>query len=262
MTNDELISKFPYFSSSISKKYWHDTELDNFTEDGKKPFNPSIYIDVNYKGYPRFERVGLPLPSKLSDFHSIMMNRRSTRSFVGERIKKKDLATLLYYANGLRNKLAPDIGNRFYPSGGARYPLEIYPIILKGEALKKGIYHYHVKSHSLEFMWSYDDLEDRVFSNIKQSEFRECSCILVITAVSNRTEAKYGPRGLRLILMEVGHVCQNLYLAASGLGLGICSVGGFLDNGFNAILDVDGYIEKTQIILPVGKMKGGDNSDE
>lgn len=259
MTNDDLINKFPYFKNSLSKFFWRETELYNFKEEGKKPFNQSIYVTVNYKGYPRFKKIKLPSPFKIKNFHSIMMRRKSTRQFSGLPLSKRQISTILYYTNGLRIKGAKDIGNRFYPSGGARYPLELYPIILNCEGIPTGVYHYHIKSHSLEFLWDYDDLEERVFNNIKQQEFRGCGCVMVVTAVTNRTEAKYGARGLRLILMEVGHLCQNLYLVATGMGIGTCSVGGFLDNGFNKILDIDGYIEKTQLVLPIGIPKGGDN---
>lgn len=261
MTNDQLINKFPFFNQTMAKAFNYQTELKNFNEEGKKPFNPRVYITVNYKGYPRFKKVLLPQPSKLHDFHSIMMNRKSSREFSGAQITRKQLSTLLYYTAGLRNKRGEDVGNRFYPSAGARYPIEVYPIIWNCEGIKPGIYHYHVRDHTLEFMWTYDDLLDTVFKNIKQQNFRDGGCLFVITAVSNRTEFKYGPRGYRHILMEVGHVCQNTYLAAAGLDLGCCSIGGFLDQGFNALLDVDGYIEKTMLVVSLGKLnvKGGDN---
>lgn len=170
----------------------------------------------------------------------------------------RELSTLLHYAAGIRSTGVDVSGNRFYPSAGARYPIEVYPIILNCTGIKPGIYHYHVRDHCLEFLWTYPDLNDRVLKNIKQQEFNKSSCIFVITAVSSRTELKYGPRGYRHILMEVGHVCQNLYLTASGLNLGVCSIGGFLDSGFNALLDLDGYIEKTLLVVSAGKLKGGD----
>lgn len=134
----------------------------------------------------------------------------------------------------------------------------MYPIVFSCEGVNPGIYHYHLRNHSLEFLWTYPDLKDRVFRNVKQQEFRRSSVLFVITAITNRTEFKYGPRGFRYILMEVGHVCQNLYLGAAGLSLGSCSLGGFLDRGFDKLLDLDGYIEKTLVVIPVGKLKGGD----
>lgn len=258
MTNDEIINLFPFFKQSIAKKFHHETEQNNFDEVGKKPFNAKIYITVNYKGYPRFEKFKLPGFERLRDFNTIMENRKSVREFSGQPTTERELSTILHYTAGIRSSGVDVTGNRFYPSAGARYPIEIYPIVLNCVGIKPGIYHYHVRSHSLEFLWTYPDLNDRLLKNIKQHEFISSSCIFVITAVSNRTELKYGPRGYRHILMEVGHVCQNLYLTAAGLNLGACAIGGFLDSGFNTLLDLDGYIEKTLLVVSVGKLKGGD----
>jgi|GEM_PF-5911325 len=103
MTNDETIKKFPYFTQTIAKQFSFQTNLQNFREEGKKPFDPKIYVTVNYKGYPRFEKIKLPEPTKLSDFHRIMMKRKSSRSFSGESISIQELSTLLYYSAGLRD---------------------------------------------------------------------------------------------------------------------------------------------------------------
>jgi len=45
-----------------------------------------------------------------------------------------------------------DETKRFYPSAGARYPLEIYPIIFSSSDLEQGIYHYNSRDHSLELI--------------------------------------------------------------------------------------------------------------
>jgi len=42
--------------------------------------------------------------------------------------------------------------------------------------------------------------------------------------------AKYRERTYRYVLLEAGHVGQNLCLAATGLGLGACTVGAFDDD--------------------------------
>ena len=181
-----------------------------------------------------------------------MMNRYSKRDYTGKRISLKELSTVIYYSAGLRRRNYPDIGNRFYPSAGSRYPIELYPIVLQCENISPGIYHYHLKTHSLEFLWTYPDLENRVFNNIKQPEFKTASVMFALTAVTSRSELKYGPRGYRYVYMEAGHVSQNFYLAAAGLNLGCCSVGGFLDDGIDRLLNIDGFIEHTLLMLSFG----------
>jgi len=39
-----------------------------------------------------------------------------------------------------------------YPSAGARYPLEIYVVILNSKEIPEGIYHYNVKWNTLELL--------------------------------------------------------------------------------------------------------------
>src|SRR5438128_32520 len=44
-----------------------------------------------------------------------------------------------------------------------------------------------------------------------------------------RVEAKYGARGLRFLLVEAGHLAQNLCLLASSLALCALPLGGFFE---------------------------------
>src|SRR5438046_9130400 len=44
-----------------------------------------------------------------------------------------------------------------------------------------------------------------------------------------RVEAKYGARGLRFLLIEAGHLAQNICLLASSLGLCALPLGGFFE---------------------------------
>jgi SagB-type dehydrogenase family enzyme len=64
--------------------------------------------------------------------------------------------------------------------------------------------------------------------------------IVLIAADFGPTLAKYGPRGYRYLLLEAGHVGQNLCLAATERELGSLCVGGFSDTSVNALLGIDG----------------------
>ncbi len=60
--------------------------------------------------------------------------------------------------------------------------------------------------------------------------------VVVVTAVRDRTMWKYGQRGYRHVLLDAGHVGQNLYLVATALGLGPVGIGGFFDGELGALL--------------------------
>jgi len=57
-----------------------------------------------------------------------------------------------------------------------------------------------------------------------------------MAAVFLRTQVKYGPRGYRYILLEAGHVAQNICLRGMELGLESLCMGGFLDSALNELV--------------------------
>jgi SagB-type dehydrogenase family enzyme len=78
--------------------------------------------------------------------------------------------------------------------------------------------------------------------------------VIVWTAVMLRCMAKYRDRAMRYIPMDLGHVCQNVQLAAVGMGLGSCPVAAFYDDDFNELLEVDGEEETVIYLITVGKL--------
>ena len=56
------------------------------------------------------------------------------------------------------------------------------------------------------------------------------------------------------LLLEAGHLGQNVYLAGTSMKLGVCAVGAFLDDGLNNLLGVDGQNEAAIYLLAVGKL--------
>jgi SagB-type dehydrogenase family enzyme len=55
--------------------------------------------------------------------------------------------------------------------------------------------------------------------------------------------------------MEAGHIAQNIYLVASAMGLGACSVGAFYYRDLNQLLGLDGVKETTLYLIAVGKIR-------
>jgi SagB-type dehydrogenase family enzyme len=74
----------------------------------------------------------------------------------------------------------------------------------------------------------------------------------VISAVLDRSRVKYGDRGYRYALIESGHVGQNMALLATELGLGCCSVGGFIDDDVNKLLDIQLQSEYALYMVVIG----------
>lgn len=238
---------------SNSRKFHISTNIDDFKAFKKTPREswPLEWKKVYHKAYPRFDQQILPSPTIVKiDLEKTILERESFRNFSDKDIDLNNFSDLLYYSAGMKysNKNSE---KRNYPSGGARYPLEVYPIVFNVKKIKKGIYHYHVKTHSLECILK-NVSKEKVLNQFDQSWIKKSALLFIITAIFDRTEIKYKDRGYRHILAEYGHMAQNLYLMGTGLGLGVCSIGGFNDNGINELLDIDGLDESVIGVVAVG----------
>jgi SagB-type dehydrogenase family enzyme len=76
--------------------------------------------------------------------------------------------------------------------------------------------------------------------------------MLFITAQFERSLFKYRDRGYRFILLEAGHVAQNMNLAATALGLGSVDIGGYFDRQADELLGLDGLTHSTIYMVGIG----------
>lgn len=75
---------------------------------------------------------------------------------------------------------------------------------------------------------------------------------LFITATFKRNQLKYGERGYRGILLDAGHVSQNILLSSVALGCGACVVVACLDDPINDFLQIDGVEESVLMAVSIG----------
>lgn len=74
------------------------------------------------------------------------------------------------------------------------YPLEVYVAISNVEDLTPGLYKYKTQNHSIEQKDKGDKRIDIANAALGQDAIENSSAIIIITAVSERTEVKYGRR--------------------------------------------------------------------
>jgi SagB-type dehydrogenase family enzyme len=90
-----------------------------------------------------------------------------------------------------------------------------------------------------------------------QDYARQTGLVVLITAVLERTKRKYGERGYRYVLLDVGHLAENIYLACTALGLAVMTTGAFFDDEVADLLAIDGCEEAVMYVAFVGKSSGG-----
>ena len=197
----------------------------------------------------------IPLPGKDLDvtlpLGFALAGRRSRREFAPVVLPLELLGRLLYASAAVTGTVTYEgfsSGGRTYPSGGALYPLEIYPVLQQVEGLADGIYHYDPWHHELEEVRPGNFHAQFAAMTIGQGMLAQANAVFFITALFERSMWKYGQRGYRYTWIEAGHLGQNLYLVAGALGLAPVSVGGFYDGEANALL---GVAENEQAIYAV-----------
>jgi len=206
-----------------------------------------------YKEYSDSEKVKLPSPESKdrTSLDDCLKRRKSVRSYSEEPVSQEQLSYLLWAAAGIQRR-EREHEYRTAPSAGALYPVETYLIVNNVEKLERGLYHYDVRMHALEVLKLEDLAEEIVSAALGQEMCSDAAVVFVWTAVFNRSKWKYKQRAYRYVYVDVGHMGQNLALAAAGMGLGSCQVGAFFDDEVNGIIDVDGIEESSVYMSVVG----------
>lgn len=214
---------------------------------------PKEWTTTYYKTYPRLPKVDLNDVSLSFDLFSAIRQRKSQREFAGNPISKRELSLLLKYSCGITGPMDQEqMRRRAQPSGGARFPIEVYPFIFRGKDIEAGLYHYNIRDHRLDAL-----LIDTFDAEAIQRYFvypwvSDAACAFVLTAMFDRTKMKYGERGYRYVMLEAGHIGQNVYLISEALGIKCCAMGGTIDHSVEELLDIDGFTESVVYGLIVG----------
>jgi SagB-type dehydrogenase family enzyme len=199
--------------------------------------------------------ISLPKPSfdgKVS-VEKAIKERRTIRDFKERILSLAHLSQLLWATQGITD---PTIGGRAAPSGGALYPLDIYVLIGENgvEKMEAGVYHYLPREHSVSMISKGDRRREIASASLGQMWMAKAPVTYIITSEYKRITGKYGERGVRYALIEVGHVGQNLFLQAEALGLGAGIVGAFNDLEVSKVADLPPKHEPL-LMMPVGYKK-------
>ena len=80
----------------------------------------------------------------------------------------------------------------------------------------------------------------------------QASGIVCMTAITGRVTDKYGWLGIRLCLIDVGQIAQNMSLIAEALGLGYRPIAGFSNEKIDNLINIDGQTEMTLLTYLLG----------
>ncbi len=180
--------------------------------------------------------------------------RRSIRDFSDESVTFGELSQLIWATQGITLK-ARGFDFRASPSAGALYPIETYLVANRVEEIPSGLYHYDVRETRFILLREGHFGPELSQAGLGQGILEEAACVFVWTAIVGRSKWKYRERAYRYIYMDVGHIGQTLYLAATALDLGCCTVGAFFDEEVDRVIGVDGKNEISVYLGAVGHVR-------
>ena len=248
----------------VSRWEYTDPDLEEYETDQelKRPQPPLAKAPMTDRS--------IELPKDLSslrsdrDFLDIVNARESHRVYTGETMTLTELSYLLWCTQGvkeIRGKAYATL--RTVPCGGARHEFECYFAARNVEGLEPGLYHYLPMTHRIERLGCPEDLDGFIRASLcGQAWGATANVVFYYSAVFYRAEWRYGIHTHRVLLIDAGHITENMYLAATAIGMGGCAVGAVDGALTDAALGLDGEEEASFYAMPVGKVSAKDRPKE
>jgi SagB-type dehydrogenase family enzyme len=206
-----------------------------------------------------YQLIDLPEPERgiirQPDFYSLLLERQSWRQYSPAQLSLAELSYLLFCTQGLLQQVGEGYASRRpVPSAGARHPYETYLAVNRVQDLEPGTFRYLPFSHQLLLLETAGNLPELLTTaNLGQNFVGEAAVVFAWACIPYRAEWRYMGHAHKSMLLDAGHICQNLYLAAESLGLGVCAVGAYDQAAMDAIFELDGEDEYIVYLAPVGK---------
>jgi SagB-type dehydrogenase family enzyme len=184
-----------------------------------------------------------------------ILHRQSVRSYNDKSMSLAELSALLWATQGVRHILGPETALRTVPSAGARHAFETYIAVSRIEGLAVGLYRYLPFDAQLIELYADAQIGRKAADACLGQQFVAAAAATFFwTVVPARMEWRYDLAAHKVIAIDVGHVCQNLYLASTAISAGTCAIAAYDQDKCDQLLDVDGDEEFTIYIAPVGKI--------
>jgi SagB-type dehydrogenase family enzyme len=216
------------------------------------PFWRKAFAKEERKSFKGKLRMNLPspMPDGNMSVAEAIKQRRTIRSFMNRALSLQQFSKILWAAQGITERGG---FKRAAPSGGALYPADVYAVVgNKGVAdLTPGVYRYDCSDHSTEKIVDGDRRTEVADASVKQMWMATAPVLFVVTVQYSRITTKYGDRGIRYALIEVGHIGQNIFLQCQASGLAAGIVGAFHDNKVARVINAPRNHEPL-VIMPVG----------
>jgi len=243
-----------HLSTKDSRVMSEDKELEYLADliDNNEP------VDLYTKNDPTKPIVALKRPKLAGTPLALLAKRRTRRSFDGKPITVEQLGDCLYAGLGITGftlDAVPGYGKlpmKLSPSGGARNPYEAYVMANRVTGLAPGFYHYSAFEHSLGQVTTAPlPVPSEILGG--QEWYDRAPAIVFLAASYKRSQWKYKhPMVYRAVLIEAGHIAQNIMLAATDRGLSCSPTGLCADRTVEDLLGLDHVMQGIPYVIGIG----------
>ena len=178
----------------------------------------------SYPGYPRWPLLRVR-PRAWPSLDRVLLSRRSANRLTSIMPSRRDLSRILRFAHGVNAERARGPT----PSAGGLQALELYLVAFESSWLPSGLYHYDRAGHHLS----------QVAATASRADWLGCvpslrtvdggAVLFVLVGDAGLVAAKYSEQAHRFLVLEAGHLAQNLCLLATSAGLCAVPLGGFFE---------------------------------
>ena len=202
--------------------------------------------------------IKLPAPASFTvgamSLREAIAQRQTRRKFADAPLSLEELAFMCWATQGVRQVAPSGLALlRTVPSGGARHPYETYLFVHRVDGVARGLYRYLSISHQLCQLAAGDQREAAISACGGQRMAGECAVVFSWVAVPYRAAWRYPLVWPKLVAIDAGHICENLYLAAEACGCGCCAIGAYSQGVMDSTLGVDGVQQYCTYAAVVGK---------
>jgi len=235
------LSKIKIMEHREMMKSYKTTDGDEISDDKKEMEQPSMDKSmVNQKMISLTKDFENTVINR--DILAIMNNRTSKRQYTEDKLSLNELAYLLWMTQGVKTVIGKKnhATLRTVPSAGARHGLETYLFVNRIEGLDEGLYHYQPIEHKLEYLGFVENMPDQLTAAFSGQTFIATGAVTFVwTAIPYRSEWRYTNKAHKYLLLDAGHVCENLYLACESIHCGTCAIGAYNQELADELLGLD-----------------------
>ncbi len=188
---------------------------------------------------PKIIRLSEPRLTGPLSLEQALARRRSVRRFTNRGLDLTQIGQLAWAGQGITEKQR---GFRTAPSAGAIYPMKLY------FATGEGLFIYNPYKHSLEAIINQDIRGRLAAAALGQRPVANAACDIIITGSERKLAYKYRNKAGRYMLLEAGHIAQNIQLQAVSLELASVTIGAFNVMSVSSVCGLPADLEPLYII--------------